>query len=237
MHIGLNHFQSVSTKTALSQKGKPERSLQFSQKTDSVSDSAREPVKAKNTVSPYDAYARMRGAGVGSADNISTAPLNDKYTITVDAFTGIECLKIKGNEGGGYWILTSNEQQREKLQDLANIYKEKYPNLIKSDSMAIAFAEAEIGGMAVRTENGILSLTCNGMHYMADKEPSKSWCILYPINNTYMYTEIMNAMKEGYITGSSIEDVSKWEAYFKDRELEFERVLSDEELEALLELD
>ena len=169
-----------------------------------------------------------------NVDSVPTMALNKNYVIDVNPLTGIESFKIKGHEGGGFWILTNNEQQREKLQDLANIYKENYPNLIKTDSMAITFAELEIGGMAVRTENGILSLACNGMSFMANEEPPESWGILYPINNTYMYTAIMNAMKEGYITGSDIEDVSKWEAYFKERELEYERVLSDEELRVIV---
>lgn len=167
-------------------------------------------------------------------DNIPTIPLND-YVIEVNKLTGIESLKVKGNEGGGFWILMNNEQQKEKLQDLANIYKEKYPNLIKTDSMALTYAELEVGGIAVRTENGILTLACNGLDFMANEEPPESWAIQYPINNTYMYKEIMNAMAEGYITGSDIEDVSKWEEYFKEKEFEFERVLSDEELRMIAE--
>ena len=161
--------------------------------------------------------------------------MRNDYVIDVDALTGIESLKVKGNEGGGFWIFINNEQQMEKLQDLANIYKEKYPNLIKTDSMAMSFAREEAAGMAVRTENGILSLTCNGMHFMANEEPPESWCIMYPINNTYMYKEIMNAMAEGYIAGNNIEDVSKWEEYFKEKEFEYERVLSDEELRMIAE--
>lgn len=167
-------------------------------------------------------------------DNIPTIPLND-YVIEVNELTGVESLKVKGNEGGGFWLFINNEQQKEKLQDLANIYKEKYPNLIKTDSMAMSFARCEAAGMGVRTENGILCLACNGLSYMANEEPPESWAILYPISNTYMYKEIMNAMAEGYITGSDIEDVSKWEEYFKEKEYEYERVLSDEELRMIAE--
>lgn len=166
-------------------------------------------------------------------DSIPTISLNENYIIDVNEFTGIESLKVKGNEGGGSWVLMSNERQKEKLQDLANIYKEKYPNLIKSDSIAMAFAKEEVAGMVVRTENGIMAISCNGLHYMANAEPSESWAVMYPINNTNMYTEIINAMAEGYITGSDIEDVSSWEKYFEEKGLEFERILSDEELEII----
>jgi len=167
---------------------------------------------------------------VESADSISTSSLNEKYTITVDAFTGIECLKIKGNEGNGSWLMISDEQQEEKLQELANLYKEKYPNLIKSDGVAMGFAQAEAAGIAVRTENGILMITCNGMGYMDDANPSKSWDVQYPIENTNMYSEIMDAMSKGYIAGKDIEDFSKWEKYFEENGLEFEKVITDEEL-------
>ena len=170
---------------------------------------------------------------VESADSILTSTLNDNYTITIDAFTGIECLKIKGNEGNGSWLMISNEQQKEKLQELANVYKEKYPHLAKSDGVAMGFAIAEVAGGAVRTENGILMISCSGMEYMDDADPSKSWAILYSINDTNMYSEIMNAMSEGYIAGKDIEDYAEWEKYFKEKRLAFEKVMTDEELAAI----
>lgn len=167
---------------------------------------------------------------VEGADSISTSSLNENYTITVDPFTGIECLKIKGNEGNGSWTMISDERQLEKLQELADIYRKSYPNLIKSDGVAMGFAQAETAGQAVRTPNGILTIACNGLGYRDNDEPAKDWDVQYSIHATHMYTEIMRAMTEGYIVGKDIEDFSKWEEYFEDRELEFERVLSDEEL-------
>ena len=56
---------------------------------------------------------------------------------------------------------------------------------------------------------------------------------MYSINDTDMYKKIMNAMTEGYIIGKDIENVSKWEKYFEEKELSYERILSDEELELL----
>ena len=56
---------------------------------------------------------------------------------------------------------------------------------------------------------------------------------LYFYKNTDMYKKIMNAMTEGYIIGKDIENVSKWEKYFEEKELSYERILSDEELELL----
>lgn len=160
---------------------------------------------------------------VESADSILTSSLNDKYTVTVDAFTGIECLKIKGNEGNGSWLMISNEQQKEKLQELANAYKEKYPNLVKSDGVAMGFAQAEVAGQAVRTENGILLIACNGMEYMDDADPSKSWAVHYSVDAANMYSEIMNAMSEGYIAEKNLEDYAEWEKYFEEKRLAYER--------------
>ena len=130
-------------------------------------------------------------------------------------------------------LVSMSEEQKEKLQELANLYKEKYPNLVKTDGMAMGFADAEVAGQAVRTENGIMLIACNGLNYMDNVDPSKSWHIMYSINDTDMYKKIMNAMTEGYIIGKDIENVSKWEKYFEEKELSYERILSDEELELL----
>lgn len=168
-----------------------------------------------------------------NTDSIPTTSLNENYVIDINKFTGIESLKVKGNEGAGSWNLICNQEQKEKLQELANLYKEKYPNLIKTDGVAMGIAEAEVAGQAVRTENGIMLIACNGLTYMDNVDPSKSWHIMYSINDTDMYTKIMNAMTEGYIIGKDIENVSKWEKYFEEKELSYERILSDEELELL----
>ena len=166
-------------------------------------------------------------------DSIPPTSLNENYVIDINKFTGIESLKVKGNEGAGSWNLICNQEQKEKLQELANLYKEKYPNLVKTDGMAMGFADAEVAGQAVRTENGIMLIACNGLNYMDNVDQSKSWHIMYSINDTDMYKKIMNAMTEGYIIGKDIENVSKWEKYFEEKELSYERILSDEELELL----
>lgn len=147
------------------------------------------------------------------------------------AFTGIECLKVKGSENNGSWLMVSDRQQLKKLQELADLYQKTYPNLVKTSGVAMGFAQAEAAGNAVRTPNGILMIACNGMEYMDDTDTSRDWAVLYSIDDAQMYMEIMDAMAQGYITGKDIEDFSKWEEYFEDKELEFDKVLSDEELE------
>lgn len=129
--------------------------------------------------------------------------------------------------------VTGKERQTGKMEALAALYKEKYPHLVKSDGVAMGLAQAETAGQAVRTENGIMMLTQNGMRYMDDVNPSGSWAIMYPITDTHMHTEIMNAVTKEHIKGADIEDYTKWEKYFADKGLEYERVLSDEGFEVL----
>lgn len=128
-------------------------------------------------------------------------------------------------------IKAENEQQ-EKLQELADIYKSQYPHLVKTEGVAMGFAQAEVAGCAVRTPNGIMMISCNGMEYMDNDDASKSWAVQYPVNASNMYTEIMKAMTDGYIYGDDIEDFSKWKKYFEEKNLEYEKILSDDELAA-----
>lgn len=165
---------------------------------------------------------------VDGADSIATASLNDKYTVTVDEFTGLECLKVKGKENDGAWLMVSDKKQLEKLQELADLYRETYPNLVKSNGVAMGLAQAEAAGQAIRTPNGILMIASNGMEYMDDANPQRGWSVSYSIDDVQMYTEIMDAMAEGYIAGKDIEDFSKWETYFDEKGLEYERVFPDD---------
>ena len=49
-------------------------------------------------------------------DDITKSVLNDKYSIEVHAYTGIEVLKVKGHEGNGSWIMKSGDQQQLDFQ-------------------------------------------------------------------------------------------------------------------------
>lgn len=168
------------------------------------------------------------------SDDITKSVLNDKYSIEVHAYTGIECLKVKGQEGNGSWLMMSGDgQQLEKLQELANLYKEKYPNLVKSDGLAMGLAEAEVAGHVVRSENGFMIIACNGIQYMDNNDQSKGWGFMYSENDTDIYNEIMKAIIEGSIKGG-IESVSGWEEWFKEKGYIYERTFSDEELAAMV---
>lgn len=164
------------------------------------------------------------------ADDITKSILNNKYSIEVHAYTGIECLKVKGQEGNGSWLMMSGDQQQlDKLQELANLYKEKYPNLVNDDGLAMGLATAEVAGQVKRTENGIMIIACNGIQYMDNNDQSKGWGFMFSENDTDIYNKIMQAIIEGSIKGG-IESVSGWEEWFKEKGHLYERIFSDEEL-------
>lgn len=161
-------------------------------------------------------------------DDITKSVLNDNYSIEVHAYTGIECLKVKGQEGNGSWLMMSGEQQQlDRLQELADLYQEKYPNIVNDDDLALKFyAEGEATGHVVRTGNGIMIIACNGISYIDNNDPSKSWGVMFSENDTDIYNEIMEAILEGSIK-SGIESVSGWEEWFEEKEHIYERIFSD----------
>ena len=169
------------------------------------------------------------------ADDITKSVLNDKYSIEVHPYTGIECLKVKGQEGNGSWLMMSGEQQQlDRLQELADLYKEKYPNIVNDDGLALKFyAEGEATGHVVRTGNGIMIVACNGISYIDNNDPSKSWGFMFSENDTDIYNEIMQAIIAGSIKGG-IESVSGWEEWFEEKGHIYERIFSDEELTAMI---
>lgn len=120
------------------------------------------------------------------------------------------------------------------MQNLANLYKEKYPNLVTDDNLALTFyVEGEVSGHVVRTENGIMIIACNGMSYHDNADPSKDWGVMWSYNDTDICNKVMQAMIDGIIAGNDVEDYEVWKAFFEEQEIEFEKALSDEELAAI----
>ncbi|MCM1128260.1 MAG: hypothetical protein NC429_17555 [Lachnospiraceae bacterium] len=163
-------------------------------------------------------------------EEISSGQLNDKYVVYKDKFSGIETMTVKGNEGSVSVMMIGGKDDEKQIQELADIYREKYPNLVPSDESARALAMLEVIGHTVRTEKGIMMVTSNGINYMDENDTSKSWAIIYSMNGTDVYKEIIKAIQENAVEGG-IENVSGWEDWFKGNGYDYERVLSDEELE------
>ena len=143
---------------------------------------------------------------------------------------GEQYLKSSGCSNVNLWTQSKGEVQKvDRLQELANLYREEYPNLVNDDGLAMGLATAEVAGQVKRTENGIMIIACNGIQYMDNNDQSKGWGFMFSENDTDIYNEIMKAIKEGSIKGG-MESVSGWEAWFQGKGYIYERIFSDEEL-------
>ncbi|MBD5490589.1 MAG: hypothetical protein HDR16_00250 [Lachnospiraceae bacterium] len=180
---------------------------------------------------------RKIGTALFDSAGITVAPNSPGVSEQSSRFSANDAynsMKVKGYEGKGSWLMMSGDgQQLDKLQELADLYKEKYPNLVKSDGLAMGLAEAEAAGHVVRTENGFMMIACNGIQYMDNSDQSKGWGFMYSENDTDIYNAIMQAIIEGSIKGG-IESVSGWEEWFQEKGHTYERIFSDEELAAMV---
>ncbi|MBD5453790.1 MAG: hypothetical protein HDR30_05665 [Lachnospiraceae bacterium] len=181
--------------------------------------------------------SQKKGTALFDPAGITAAPNSrgvSEQSCRFSANDAYNSMKVKRHEGNGSWLLMSGDgQQLDKLQELADLYKEKYPNLVKSDGLAMGLAEAEAAGHLVRTENGFMMIACNGIQYMDDNDQSKGWGFMYSENDADLYNEIMQAIKEGSIKGG-IESVSGWEEWFQEKGHTYERIFSDEELAVMV---
>ena len=155
-------------------------------------------------------------------EEIKGSCINERYDITTNQYTGIAAIRKKGAEGNGACILVDGEEQTRKLEELANLYMDKYPSLITSREMAMTYAELEIAGYAFRDENGILTIGIGGMGYMNEKEPDKGWGILYSGFDSSIYSKIVGAFSEGAITLGQLGAIEKWEEWLEKKGVEFE---------------
>lgn len=167
-------------------------------------------------------------------DEIKSSCINERFDITVNQYTGIASIRKKGAEGNGACMLVDGEEQSRKLEELADIYMEKYPSLMTSREMAMTYAELEIAGYAFRDENGILTIGIGGMGYMNEKEPDKGWGILYSGFDSSIYSKIMGAFSEGAIT-QGLGIIKKWEEWLEKKGVEFEASIIEWDMEKALE--
>lgn len=168
-------------------------------------------------------------------DELQCTDIHENYTLDRDAATGIVSIKRKGAEGNGGDMILEDEGQAKKLDELANIYLEKYPSLVKSKEMALNFAIGEIMGTKVRDETGVLSIGTGGMVYYNAQNPTKSWGILYSGYDSSIYSKVKEAFTSGTITGNRISDYKKWVEWLTEKEIEFELTTAEEDMEGLQE--
>ena len=166
-------------------------------------------------------------------DELQCTDINENYTLDRDTATGIVSIKRKGAEGNGGSLILEDEEQAAKLEELADIYLDKYPSVITSKSMALTYAKLEVLGYAVRDDTGILTIGIGGMTYMNHQQPEQSWGILYSGHDSSIYSQIKEAFSSSTITGNMISDYEKWVEWLTEKEIDFELTTVDEELERL----
>ena len=168
-------------------------------------------------------------------DELQCSDINDYFTLDKDATTGIVSIKRKGAEGNGASMIIEDEEQEKKLEELADLYLEKYPSLVRTRASALSFAKGEIMGTYVRDETGVLAIGIGGMVYFNDKQPEKGWGILYSGYDSSIYSKIKEAFVSGAITGNLISDYEKWVEWLTEKEIDFELTTGEEDLERLRE--
>lgn len=161
-------------------------------------------------------------------DSIASGELNDKYVINKDPYIGIEIMHIKGQEGRVSVVLPFGEEEERKLQELADLYKETYPNLV-TEATARCYALGELCRVNFRTANGILTIAIGGMIYNDDKDPSKHWGISYSGDDHSIYGKLISAMSEGIIKPGNMENADAWEKVFMEEEIDYERTGPEDE--------
>lgn len=164
------------------------------------------------------------------ADELQSTDINENFTLDRDKTTGIVSIKKKGAEGNGGSMIIEDEEQAKRLEELANIYLEKYPSLVTSKEMALNFAIGEIMGTHVRDETGVLVIGIGGMGYYNTQDPTKGWGILYSGYDSTIYSKIKEAFESGAIIGNMISDYEKWVEWLTEKEIDFELTTTEEDL-------
>lgn len=150
------------------------------------------------------------------------------FTLKTHSGTGIQYLVKKGEEGRGGKILLQNEADKKRYEELAEMYFNKYPNLIESREEGYIWADLEIKGMAKRTEQGIISMRADGMSYSDNKNYKNNWKVLF---SGSMYEMLHEWLQNNQNSMEEIHKFSTWQKVFDKIGGKYERVWSKEELE------
>lgn len=150
------------------------------------------------------------------------------FTLKTHSGTGIQYLVKNGEEGRGGKVLLQNEADKKRYEELAEIYFNKYPNLIESREEGYIWADLEIKGMAKRTDQGIISLKADGMSYSDNENYKNNWNVLF---SGSMYEMLYEWFQNNKDSMEEIHKFSTWQKVFDKIGGKYERVWSKEELE------
>ena len=159
-----------------------------------------------------------------NTDQLPTVPLDSRCTIEIDSYTGIERMRFEGEYDTD--LIITNRKQLEKLQELADLYRRDYPNLVSEELALRYYAVGEVKGHAFRTENGIITIAINAIGYDDENNPEKDWSIFYR-PETGFYEELSKAILQGIIAGADLEKFSEWEKFFEERMINYEVHVQD----------
>lgn len=158
-------------------------------------------------------------------DALEREPLRG-YSLKTHAGTGIQYLIKDGEEGRGGKVLLQSEADRQKYEELVETYFNKYPNLIKSREEANIWASLEIRGMAMRTEQGIISIHYDGMSYNDNSNFQNNWSIRFQDD---AYQKIFEWLEHNRDRYEDMQKFSVWKGIFDDIGIEYEQILSKTE--------
>lgn len=133
------------------------------------------------------------------------------YIFRRNEATGIEIMIPEGMEGKTAHMLFQSKADVEAYEQLVQIYRTKYPNLVQSDEMAEFYAAIEIEGLCHRTPTGILSTNAQGVSYADENDPEKSWSLLFDEQSEENYKMIMDMMEEIMRNGKDVRERQEWE--------------------------
>jgi len=150
------------------------------------------------------------------------------FTLKTHSGTGIQYLVKNGEEGRGGKVLLQNEADRKRYEELAEMYFNKYPNLIESREEGYIWADLEIKGMAQRTDQGIISMNTNGMSYSDNENYKNNWNVLF---SGSMYEMLYEWFQNNKDNMEEMHKFSSWQKVFDKIGGKYERVWSKEELE------
>lgn len=162
---------------------------------------------------------------VMGVDSLETESLQG-YSLKTHAGTGIQYILRDGEEGRGGRVLLQSEADRREYEALAETYFQKYPNLIESKEEAYIWASFEIRGMAMRTEQGIISLHSDGMSYNDNDNAKDYWSIRFQGDAWQKIFEWLDHSREYH---RDMQKFSVWRGIFDDIGIKYERIWSETE--------
>lgn len=149
--------------------------------------------------------------------NVEKLPVGQTSTtleVTTHAETGICVFREKG-KSDHFWMPLENDAQKEALQRLASVYRESYPTQVQTDDAALTLARLEAAGNVVRTDNGFMMITGQGIEFYNEKSPNAGWWIPYADGADISCDEVMKAVRENRIV--HLEDYDFWKKWMEEQ--------------------